>query len=96
MCFCFLMSTPKFCILKSNSGPIRCHILAKDNAISDWRKLMGATKVFKYLVFVFFYNDVSIILTSKELFMKIQPLFVANLELLTLGMLLMDQVNYKL
>ncbi|XP_053385399.1 nucleoside diphosphate kinase 6-like [Mercenaria mercenaria] len=30
-----------------SSGPISTHILARDNAIVEWRKLMGATKVFK-------------------------------------------------
>lgn len=30
-----------------SSGPISTHILAKENAIEDWRKLMGPTKVFK-------------------------------------------------
>jgi len=29
------------------SGPISTHILARENAIAEWRKLMGATKVFK-------------------------------------------------
>jgi len=30
-----------------SSGPIQPMILAKENAIQDWRKLMGPTKVFK-------------------------------------------------
>lgn len=30
-----------------SSGPISAHILARENAIAEWRKLMGATKVFK-------------------------------------------------
>lgn len=30
-----------------SSGPISTHILARENAINEWRKLMGATKVFK-------------------------------------------------
>ena len=30
-----------------SSGPISTHILARENAISEWRKLMGPTKVFK-------------------------------------------------
>ncbi|XP_060554793.1 nucleoside diphosphate kinase 6-like [Ruditapes philippinarum] len=30
-----------------SSGPISTHILARENAIAEWRKLMGATKVFK-------------------------------------------------
>lgn len=29
------------------SGPSEIHVLAKSNAISDWRHLMGPTKVFK-------------------------------------------------
>ena len=30
-----------------SSGPISTHILARENAIVEWRKLMGPTKVFK-------------------------------------------------
>lgn len=30
-----------------SSGPISTHILARENAIAEWRKLMGPTKVFK-------------------------------------------------
>ncbi|XP_054169132.1 nucleoside diphosphate kinase 6-like [Oppia nitens] len=30
-----------------SSGDISVHVLAKDNAIIDWRKLMGPTKVYK-------------------------------------------------
>ncbi|XP_059096025.1 nucleoside diphosphate kinase 6-like [Tigriopus californicus] len=30
-----------------SSGPSHVHILAKENAIQDWRALMGPTKVFK-------------------------------------------------
>ena len=30
-----------------SSGPISTHILARENAIGEWRKLMGPTKVFK-------------------------------------------------
>lgn len=30
-----------------SSGPISAHILARENAIAEWRQLMGATKVFK-------------------------------------------------
>ena len=30
-----------------SSGPLTVHILARDQAITEWRKLMGPTKVFK-------------------------------------------------
>lgn len=30
-----------------SSGPISTHVLARENAIEEWRKLMGPTKVFK-------------------------------------------------
>ena len=30
-----------------SSGPISTHILARENSIDEWRKLMGPTKVFK-------------------------------------------------
>ena len=30
-----------------SSGPLQVHILAKPNAIKDWRTLIGPTKVFK-------------------------------------------------
>ncbi|UJR23983.1 hypothetical protein I4U23_026949 [Adineta vaga] len=28
-------------------GPISCHILGRDNAIQEWRSMLGPTKVFK-------------------------------------------------
>ncbi|RNA30715.1 nucleoside diphosphate kinase 6-like [Brachionus plicatilis] len=34
-------------VYSMSSGPIWCHILARENAIKEWRKLMGPTKVFK-------------------------------------------------
>lgn len=30
-----------------SSGPCHVHIMARENAISEWRKLMGMTKVFR-------------------------------------------------
>lgn len=32
------------------SGPVEVLVLAKENAISDWRSLLGPTKVFKTVI----------------------------------------------
>jgi nucleoside diphosphate kinase len=34
-------------IEKIFSGPISCHILGRENAIQEWRSMLGPTKVFK-------------------------------------------------
>ncbi len=30
-----------------SSGPLHCHVLAREDAIAEWRRIMGPTKVFK-------------------------------------------------
>ncbi|XP_074642368.1 nucleoside diphosphate kinase 6-like [Tubulanus polymorphus] len=36
-------------VLYMSSGPLYAHILAREDAIAEWRKLMGPTKVFRTL-----------------------------------------------
>lgn len=44
-----------------SSGPINLHILSKENAIYDWRQLMGPTKVYKWVASRWFLNAILVI-----------------------------------